>query len=130
MTRLLWLAAAVVLLFTTSATAQTVEREINLAALGWGAVEAWPIDTDGHPETEEWLVRAPATPFTFITTYRVVAVREDARDGLCIGDWFNPRATTPYAKIALMRLGRVDKLRVDEPGTLRIVSLDTPPCER
>jgi hypothetical protein len=111
------------LLFAVPASAQTVERTIDLSELGWGHVQAVPVDTDANPATEEWAIRSMTT-----NHWRVVAVREH---GLCVGDWFDPRPSGLYG-VTVATIGGQSKLLVTKAftaGPLLIVRLDTPRCE-
>ena len=116
------IAALVAALASVSVSAQQVERTVDLASLGWGQVDATPVDTDGNDATEEWLVQTVALP----PQYRVVAVRPS---GMCAGPWFQP--SDGMDSVALVEIGGVSKLKLTRLfafGVLRIVSLTTPAC--
>jgi hypothetical protein len=140
MTRTLILVALLAL--PGSAFAQTVERTIDLTSLGWGNVQAIPVDTDANPYTEEWAIRGvdgfthDPNAFSNRGLWRVVAVRNS---GLCVGSWFDPRPTALHA-VELVSIGGRAKLIVttafsafggdpDDGNPMYIVSLDTPQCK-
>lgn len=102
-------------------SAQTVVREIDLSAFGWGVAEARPVEADGHPETVEWLIRV--TRFDTGYVWRLVLERPE---GLCFGPWFAVEAP-PFVTPEVMRVGLVDRLRVAiEPTGFREIRLDPP----
>jgi hypothetical protein len=123
------------LTLSSSAFAQTVERTIDVTAMGWGPVQVHAVETDGDPTTEEWLVSQ--LPWQWLDgrwhrfdLYRVVAVRDNAP---CIGDWFDPRPPSNASVLVdVARRGAVDKLLMHDfmDGTYRlhVVSLTTPQC--
>jgi hypothetical protein len=132
--RLLLLTVATVVLFAAGAAeGQTVERTINLDALGWGGIQAYPVDTDASAATEEWAVVSTqyGNPGNTWGQWRVIAVRAG---GLCVGDWFDPRPAG-IGRVGVARINGVDKLIVNDseygegPQRLTIVSLNTPSCK-
>jgi hypothetical protein len=122
---------------SSSVFAQTVERTIDLGALGWGQVQVQAVETDGDPATEEWLVfqltwqKLPNDNWRRFDLWRVVAVRDN---GPCVGDWFDPRPPNDDGvRVEIARRGSVDKLLMHqtEPSgaqRLYIVGLTTPEC--
>ena len=129
--------ALLLVLFASSASAQTVERTIDLSSLGWGLVTPHMVETDGNPATEEWAIQGTFFGFSVNQggNWRVVAVRNG---GLCVGEWFNPGAGT----VALTRgVDGRSRLLVTETAynwkvnnipqqTARVVLLDTPNCQQ
>ena len=117
--------ALVFALVAVPAFAQSQRTTIDLSAFGWGTVEAFPVDTDGVPFTEEWAIRSFDT-----NQWRVVAVRPE---GLCVGAWFAVSdGSNPFIGTQLVRVGATDKLKVSTgvySQVFTLVSLDTPPCE-
>lgn len=123
------------LLVSSVASAQTVERTIDLSQLGYGNIDAQPVEVDGNPATEEWLLWEQ----TFLGTgrMRVVAVRAS----LCVGDWFDPKQSS-ISTVRVERFGDRDKLTVRNASgfvltstgvlttgsTISIVGLVLPPC--
>lgn len=111
--------------------AQTVEFSASLAALGWGAVSAQRVDTDGVSHTAEFLVEQynPWTPG--VSVVRVAALR-DGR--VCASPWF----TVTYATDKwVIRAGPDGKSRLEVPGhysppflnqPVQTILLHTPPC--
>lgn len=118
--RALVLTLAVIVCAGAAVRGQTPETTIDLSTLGWGPVAATPVDTDGNPDTTEWLVFSHSNRF-----WRVVAIR----NGVCAGEWFRA-SESPFAVTFVVRLGRVDKLLVREPfsNLMTIVRLHTPEC--
>jgi hypothetical protein len=125
------------LALSSPAFAQTVERTIDVSAMGWGPVQVHAVETDGDPATEEWLVfqltwQKPAEDkWRRFDLYRVVAVRDG---GPCIGDWFDPLPpNSDGIQVTIARRGSVDKLLMHDfaGGTYRlhVVGLTTPVCE-
>lgn len=116
------LIAALVVVFASGVSAQRVERVIDLSAMGWGNISADPIDSDGDPLTEEWLIRKlDAVPNKF----RVVSVRGE----LCAGEWFTAAAGAPvFVSYERVTIGGRTKLRVGTWPVFSVVSLDTPTC--
>jgi hypothetical protein len=128
MTRTLILVALLAL--PGSAFAQTVERTIDLSQFGWGKVSATPVNADGNPATEEWLIQSRDS---LNPRYRVVAVRNG---GLCVGEWFNPIPEGQFGTHPVLgRIGNRDVLVINSAAlfaptsALTIVSLDTPQCK-
>lgn len=119
------LTAACAVLCTGALSAQTVVREIDLSAFSWGVAEARPVEADGRPQTVEWLIRV--TRFNTGYVWRVVLERPE---GLCFGPWF-AIDSPPFATPEVMRVGLVDRLRVElGPDRFREVRLDPPAaCE-
>jgi hypothetical protein len=127
------LAAVAFSLFAVPATAQTVERTIDLSALGWGKLtKPLPVDTDGNPATREWVVQSADFDNGRLGHWRVITERAE---GLCVGDWFDPRRTPSSSAHLVTEDGR-DKLIVSHgsilsfgtDGRYDIVRLDTPRC--
>ncbi len=119
-------AVLVLTLVSSSAFAQSVIRQIDISALGWGQVDARPIETDGNPTTEEWLVQARTLPGLPVR-FRVVAVRHT----LCVSDWFTPDVQGRPLILDTMRGQSVLIAQgVTVLGSLPIVviALDTPAC--
>jgi hypothetical protein len=111
---------------------QTLERTIDLSGLGWGKLSRpLPVDTDGNPHTNEWVVQSAELPR--LGQWRVVAERPG---GLCIGEWFDPRES-PASAITLVREGGRDKLLVSHGSAFDfglgqrydLIRLDTPACD-
>lgn len=119
----------------SAASAQRLERTIDLSALGWGHLEEpVDIDTDGNPATNEWLlVRLPQSfsdVNVVLTEYQVVAERPS---GLCVSGWFSVSAKPFGTKVRVIQRGGISKLQVFEGAwfgirPVSIWSLDTPPC--
>lgn len=109
-----------------SAPAQTVERTIDLSALGWGTIEATPAETDGNTQTEEWVAHSYDT-----NQWRVVAVRPE---GLCAGPWFLPPGvgTNPFIGVEIITVAGRSKLKVSGgvyAQTFTLIALSTPDCQ-
>ncbi|MCC6989957.1 MAG: hypothetical protein IT181_13210 [Acidobacteria bacterium] len=119
---------ALLLLVGASLSAQTIERTLDVNALGYTQHDVRPVDTDGNPATEEWL----AVPKQAGGLYQVIAI--SSAGGGCFGTWFNPGAGFYSSATTVGRLGVRDVLLVREyivfgPGpTLRVVGLTRPPC--
>lgn len=117
--------AVVAILLSTPAAAQQVERQIDLTALGWGNISAYPVETDGNPVTEEWAIRSNET-----NAWRVVSLRAS----LCAGPWFAVASPLPggVPLAEVVSIGGLSKLRVTAafmPASLfNIVGLTTPQC--
>lgn len=113
--------AFVLAMSVSASAAQTVERMIDLSALGWGTVVEHAIDADGNPHTEEWAIESLETH-----QWRVVAVRSGV---ICAGPWFTPAGFVPFFTSARpITIGGATKLRVGTQTQFRIVRLDVPPC--
>jgi len=129
---------------TSSASAQTVDRQIDLSSLNWGDVTVRPVDTDGKAGSEEWVVqRTIADVYGSVTAFRVVAVRNGRA---CWGEWFTPESPdrSPFVTVqfAIIRDGQTDKLmQTTRTGVslfgytppvpthiVTLIRLDTPGC--
>lgn len=112
----------------SSLHAQTIERSLNVAGLGYEAHNLQLVDADGNPATEEWL----AMPTTETGAYQVIAVSTSG--AICTGPWFYPTAGLASAGVIVRRLGLRDVLLVREHyvfsrgPVLRVVGLTRPPC--
>ena len=109
-------AAVVTLSLATSAAAQSVTT-VDLSALNLGGVLTMPqaIETDGNPDTQEWLIGR-----LFSAEYRVIAVTPA---GLCVGAPFSAGADW-----RIQRVGRVDKLTRLTWPTFAIMDILHPRC--
>lgn len=112
-----------------SVSAQTVTRTIDPTTLPWGPfVDVRPVDADGDPRTEEWLVFRRQT-----AEFHVVSV--DASD-VCIGSAFTIAAVPAYGEMPdVVRWQSQDVLKVKRPTTLfsyvfDFITLTRPVCER
>lgn len=138
--------------------AQTVVADFvipEVAKTPYRYVSARPVDADGNPATDEWLLRyeqppeagPTESPWIWNQQYRVVAIRNGR---LCIGPWFRPLIEpTEEATVELRRYpdGRdrflvnmtlgLEELPPTEhtPGRpaqtytrVRVVDLDVPGC--
>jgi hypothetical protein len=124
------LLVAVLVLFASNASAQTVLRTLDLSGLGWGNITVQPVDADGDRATEEWLVTKMDE-----RTFRVVAQR-DGR--YCVGEWFTPLPpnTRPFTflGVKVINTAGVTSLIVTDrwgwAGDMIVyeVRLDVPPC--
>lgn len=121
--------ALFVLASLAAASAQTVERSLDVNALGYANHEIRLVDADGNPGTEEWLA-VPKLPGGL---YQVIAIGSSG--GACFGAWFNPAAGFYASAVTVGRLGVRDVLLVREfvflggqGPTLRVVGLTRPPC--
>lgn len=120
--------ALLLVLAASTASAQTIESQINVNALGYGNHDIRLVDADGNPATEEWL----AVPKSPGGAFQLVAV--SPYGGACFGPWFTPTAGFGAAEVIINRKGNRDVLLVREytfisPGpTLRVVGLTRPPC--
>jgi hypothetical protein len=127
------LAAVAFSLFAFPATAQTVERTIDLSGLGWGRIDLTAVDADGDPRTREWLVTTlddAGDP----QSYRVVAERSGS---YCTGHWFTPQArrADAWVTVKVITEAGAHKLLVTERWgffghgmTVRTIRLDLPSC--
>ena len=79
------------------------------------------IETDGNPNTIEWLVQSLET-----YQYRVVAERAG---GICAGPWFQA-GTTLFQAVRLEKVGPTHKLLVTTMGSPQVtqIALLTPSC--
>jgi hypothetical protein len=114
--------ACALVVAAATASAQTVERVIDLGGLGWGRLEVpTGIDTDGNPQTVEWLIQSLDT-----YQYRVVAERNGA---ICAGPWF-AAGTSLFQAVRLEKVGPTHKLLVTTMGaaTVTQIALLTPAC--
>ncbi len=133
MTSRWWFSLVFAFALSTTASAQTIERTIDITGFNWGAdVSARPVDTDGSPSTEEWLVQRPFNEFLVVTV----------RPGqVCVGEWFSPELPIWSATaVEIVRDGPVDKLiftvlsgfsfPIVTSGThvVKVIRLDTPSC--
>lgn len=73
---------------TAPIAAQQVAITIDPAQLQMGYVDVRPVDADGNPATDEWLVFAPQT-----AEFRVVAIHAS---GVCFGDKFTVAGIYPF----------------------------------
>ena len=116
------------------ASAQTIEDRISLHTLNWGHIAIQPIDADGDPTTDEWLVRTlPNGPWR----YRVVAVRQQR---ICVGEWFSPVVLSGFTilagEVVEKRLGKDKLILTLQPFTrtgetqreVVVIALHIPPC--
>jgi hypothetical protein len=122
------LLALVFVLAAQAASAQSVIREVNLSALNLGPVRVQPIDDDGDPETEAWLVST-----LFRRDVRLAVVRADGT--VCLEDAFVPDPTSwllSTAGTTVVRVGQRDVLLVqpsfDSPDPMRVLTLDRVRC--
>lgn len=116
------LTACVLVASLVTVSAQTIDRVLDLSALGWGRLESPKgIDTDGNPATIEWLIQSLDT-----FQYRVVAERNG---GICAGPWFSAGGNL-FQVTHLEKVGPVHKLLVSVMGANQItqIALLTPSC--
>jgi hypothetical protein len=111
--------------------AQTVALDVDLTP--FGAVSAVPIDHDGDPATDAWLLTRDTVP----PMARLVVVERDGT--LCAEDWFNPwGGAAAHVVSVVWRQGRqvlhtqplLPWFVRSEPHRVRIVTLDQQVCPR
>lgn len=118
-TALLVALALVALAPPVEVQAQTVEKSINLAALG-AVSNPELVETDGNLATVEWLIRHNDG-----ANVRIIAERNG---GYCMGPWFAPR-TSLWQTMTVQRQGVLSKLVLwAANGVLTVVGLTTPTC--
>lgn len=116
------LLAVLLLTPATTAFAQRLELQVNLADLGMGLIKPYPVETDGNSETREWAIWSPG-----LGQWRVLAERGAV---LCVGDWFTA-GMFGWDEVTVVQRGSVHKLEtysVFGTGIYRLISLDTPTC--
>ena len=116
MTTRIFAAGVFAAVLSVSAHAQGPITSVDLSSLGMGVLmlpEA--IETDGHPDTREWLVR----PLFGSSQARVVAERAG---GLCVGPWFSVYGWQ------IQRIGLTDWLTRINGQIFERQPLMTPPC--
>ncbi len=136
MTRRIVIAIVMFSALASVASAQTIERRIDLSFLGLGLIDGQRAEVDGNPATEEWVLWEKVygdgiNGHEQTGRWRVALVRS----AICLGQWFDPK-TAWHASVTVTRYGDRDKLVVREMTLLSTqpilteVSLDMPAsCE-
>lgn len=125
--RLLFLALGLVWGLTAPIAAQQVAITVDPAQLQMGYVDVRPVDADGNPATDEWLVYAPQT-----AQFRVIAT-QGAR--ICSGETFTLTGVYAFQSepFEVVRWGLRDVLKVKRPQWLfayvfDFIALTRPEC--
>lgn len=113
MTRVMWALIVVLAAWTMSAQAQVTA--VDLSGLGMGVLMMpQSVETDGHPDTREWLVRPLLS-----TQGRIIAERSGR---LCVGPWFD------LSQWTIQRIGFTDWLTRMNGQVFERQPLMTPAC--